>query len=639
MFPDTIVTVGGSWSRGMSYVIGLDVGTTYTAAAVLRDGERPEVVQLGNRAAAIPSVVFVYDGTVLTGDAALRRGLTEPDRLARQFKRRVGDPAPILLGGVPMSAEALFARLLRWTVDVVAEREGGPPEQVAVCHPANWGPYKLELLAQACRIADLDRVVTVTEPEAAATQYAALERVEPGARVAVYDLGGGTFDAAVLRKTDTGFEILGAPEGVERLGGIDFDEAVVAHVQAAIADALESLDLDDPATVVALARLRQECVEAKEALSADVETSIPVVLPGLHTEVRLTRAEFEAMIRMPLQETIAALRRALRQASVEAEDLAAVLLVGGSSRIPMVAEIVGAEVRRPVAVDADPKNVVALGAARTADARTDAAELLPVAFSSLAEPEPAPAPEPVAPMPPAAEPAAPSPEVAALAPEHTVSAAAVKPAMTESSEATTQGPPAAPPPPPAGEPRLVEPRPAQPEPPTPPDRPSRRRRLLIGAAALVLLGAAAGAIVVFTGGGNKQGAAAQQGFVSPCPGAGHPAVCVTSISFDGDALVAQFSTHDLGAASSLFQNGQVGTVFFLAAIDQSQAAATVANGRTNAWLPWSTNAPFGRTNSAGQHGFTTSTLGNATALCALLGDASGEVLTNTGNCAELPPKP
>src|SRR3989440_1526376 len=234
----------------MAYALGIDLGTTYTAAAVMSGGHH-QVIHLGNRAAAIPSVVFLHDGTMLTGDAALRRGLAHPTGLAREFKRRVGDPVPMVLGGVPLSAEVLFGRLLRWTADVVAEREGGPPDQVAVCHPANWGPYKLELLSQACRIAELSGVTTVSEPEAAAIHYAAQERTEPGALVAVYDLGGGTFDAAVLRKTHDGFEVLGAPEGIERLGGIDFDEAIVAHVRSAIEDALAGLDLENTATLAA----------------------------------------------------------------------------------------------------------------------------------------------------------------------------------------------------------------------------------------------------------------------------------------------------------------------------------------------------------------------------------------------------
>jgi hypothetical protein len=112
-----------------------------------------------------------------------------------------------------------------------------------------------------------------------------------------------------------------------------------------------------------MARLRQDCVAAKETLSSDTAVSIPVLLPNLHTEVRLTRAELEAMIRPALDETIVALRRAIRSANLDDSDISAVLLVGGSSRIPLVAQMVGAELGRPIAVDAHPKDAVAFGAA------------------------------------------------------------------------------------------------------------------------------------------------------------------------------------------------------------------------------------------------------------------------------------
>ena len=349
----------------MSYVLGIDVGTTFTAAAVMAE-DRAEIVQLGLRAASIPSVVFIDGDTVLTGDAAVRRGVRDPNHVAREFKRRFGDPVPLLIGSAPLSAESVFASLVRATVEAVVRRQGGDPDAVAVTHPANWGPYKLELLRQALEMADLGSASTLTEPEAAAIQYASLERVPAGDIVAVYDLGGGTFDAAVLAKTDDGFHIMGSPAGVERLGGVDFDQAVVAHVARAVAPALDDIDQGDAALAIALARLHQECVEAKEVLWADTETSIPVSLPGLETEVRLTRAELEAMIRLPLGETISCMRRALRSAGVEPDELAAFLLVGGSSRIPLVAEMVHAEFGRRVAVDADPKHVVALGAARAA---------------------------------------------------------------------------------------------------------------------------------------------------------------------------------------------------------------------------------------------------------------------------------
>ncbi len=366
----------------MSYSLGVDLGTSYTAAATAR-GDRVEIANLGNQSATIPSVVLLKeDHTILTGEAANRRGVTEPDRVAREFKRRVGDTTPLFLGGAPQSAESLMARLLRWVADEVAAREGGPADRLAVCHPANWGQYKQDLLSQAVRIAELGTATFITEPEAAAIHYASNERIDPGEIVAVYDLGGGTFDAAVLRRTNTGFEILGEPEGIERLGGIDFDAAVFAHVARSLGGKLEELDEDDPTAIAAVARLRNECIEAKEALSSDTDVSIQVLLPNIQTDVRLTRNEFEAMIRPSLTDTIGAMRRALTSAGVEASDLKTVLLAGGSSRIPLISQIVGAELGRPVAVDAHPKHAVALGAAiaaATGDQAAGAAVPPPVA--------------------------------------------------------------------------------------------------------------------------------------------------------------------------------------------------------------------------------------------------------------------
>jgi WD40 repeat protein/actin-like ATPase involved in cell morphogenesis len=354
----------------MMYALGVDLGTTYTAAATWRDGQA-EIVSLGSRASVIPSVVLPReDGTTLTGEAASRRALTEPQLVAREFKRRVGDTTPILLGGIPYTALALTARLLRSVLDEVSTREGGPPSAICVSHPANWGPYKEDLLREAPQLAGIEVPVSYpTEPEAAATFYAQQQRIPPGAMVAVYDLGGGTFDAAVLRKAQTGFEIIGQPGGIERLGGIDFDAAVFHHVTQALDGKLEELDEDDPTVIAAVARLRQECTAAKEALSSDTDTSIAVLLPNAATEVRLTRAELEAMVRPALYDSIQVLRSVLRSAEVSPDQLHSVLLVGGSSRMPIVAQLVGAELGRPVTVDAHPKHAVALGAAWLASGR------------------------------------------------------------------------------------------------------------------------------------------------------------------------------------------------------------------------------------------------------------------------------
>jgi len=210
--------------------------------------------------------------------------------------------------------------------------------------------------------------------------------------VAVYDLGGGSFDAAVLRRTGAGWQILGEPEGIERLGGVDFDEAVFRHVTSSLGPTYDSLEPDDPADWAAVTRLRQECIEAKEALAADTDVSIPVLLRTVHTAVRLTRAEFEAMIRPSLGETVTAMKRALHSAAVMAREVEAVLLIGGSSRIPLVAQMVGSAFGRPLAVDAHPKHSVALGAAIIAadHASPGAANSSEVRVTGEALPPPAP---------------------------------------------------------------------------------------------------------------------------------------------------------------------------------------------------------------------------------------------------------
>src|SRR5436190_6747214 len=134
----------------VSYSLGVDIGSTYTAAAMWRDGS-VQSVPLGNRANAVPSVLFLRDdGTLLVGEAAARRAVVEPDRQARDFKRRMGDEVPIMLGGArTMPAAELTGHLLRWRVDTVAEREGEPPGHLVLTHPAEWGEYRRALLVEA----------------------------------------------------------------------------------------------------------------------------------------------------------------------------------------------------------------------------------------------------------------------------------------------------------------------------------------------------------------------------------------------------------------------------------------------------------------------------------------------------------
>ncbi len=326
-------------------------------------------MQLGTHNAAIPSVVHLReDGEVLAGEAAERRGLTEPTRLAREFKRRLGDPVPLMLGGTPYSVESLFGHLLRAVVEKVSELQGSEPDSIVVTHPASYAMFKADLMRQAVELAGLPEARLLAEPVAAALYYASLERVDDGAVIATYDLGGGTFDAALLRKEGTGFALLGRPQGIERLGGVDFDQAIFSHVVNSLEVEPGVLDSGTAAGRNALTRLRDECSAAKEALSNDTQATVPVMLPGIHSEVLITRREFESMIGPRLRETVQCLERTVQSAGLSMADIDRILLVGGSSRIPLVGQMVREATGRPVTVDAHPKHAIALGAALYAGA-------------------------------------------------------------------------------------------------------------------------------------------------------------------------------------------------------------------------------------------------------------------------------
>lgn len=346
----------------MGYQLGIDLGTTFTAAAVNRNGN-VEIVTLGSRAGAVPTAVLVReDGTHVHGETAAHRGMSDPDRVVREFKRRLGDARSIRAGDREVTVEELTTSFLRWVLDLVSERQGSAPDRIVLTHPANWGEHKMEAINRAISGADIGAVDLVPEPLAAAIRYASQSRVDEGSLTTVYDLGGGTFDVTILRKRGDGFELVGRPEGVEYLGGIDFDEAIFYRVKMQLGTRYtEASQL--PGFPAANAALRRECRDAKEALSVEHEVVVPVLLPGISENVVISRAEFEGLIRPSIEESIAATRRCLRNAGVEASQISHMLLVGGSSRVPMIREMLEQNFSLNVAEDADPKYSVAEGAA------------------------------------------------------------------------------------------------------------------------------------------------------------------------------------------------------------------------------------------------------------------------------------
>ena len=348
----------------MGYVAGIDLGTTYTAAAV-HDDDGTRMISLSHDRVAIPSVVAPLDGRSLIGDETAAISATAPWNVAREFKRRFGDSTPMYIDGKPCPPEDLMGDLLEWVVRRVSEHEGSAPDRVVVTHPATWGLYKLDLLRSAAASRSIDSIDPLAEPVAAAIHYQERNNVEDGSTIAVYDFGGGTFDVTLLERSADGFAFKGAG-GVERAGGLDLDAAVFRLVVDALADDFEHLDEEDPATQRAVSRLREECTRAKIGLSYDTRAIVPVVLPGLVSEVLVQRKEFEDLVEPLISETVEATMELIERAGQDTQ-LDSVLLVGGSSRVPIVSQLLTRSLGVSVAVDTHPKQAVALGAAASAN--------------------------------------------------------------------------------------------------------------------------------------------------------------------------------------------------------------------------------------------------------------------------------
>lgn len=374
----------------MGWILAIDFGTTATAAAI-NDGDTQLIDVDG--LSRLPSLVMLgEDGVPVVGSVAERQAASAPERVERTPKRRLGDTL-VLLGDQPVNPVDLVAAVLRRVVEEARRRKGGTdPDEVVLTHPAAWVGARLAALREAARRAEVGEVTLIPEPVAAAVHLAD-ERITPGDHVAVYDLGGGTFDAAVLRRTPAGFEPVGAPGGDEHLGGEDFDELLYRHVgkllsarDASVWDQLQTSE--ERAWVRANGALRTEIRAAKEALSTTTEYTIYVGAP-VDQEVRVTREELEDLVRPDLERTVSELLASVERAGLRLRDVAAVYLVGGSSRIPLVGRLVAEATGLVPLTWGDPKAAVALGAAARGASRKPSAVVLGPAAAPIPPTAPA----------------------------------------------------------------------------------------------------------------------------------------------------------------------------------------------------------------------------------------------------------
>ncbi len=191
------------------YWLGVDLGTCVTSAAA-RGASSVTMLSLGRDGHDMPSVVAITGDGILVGEAAHRRGRTEPGSVAREFKRRMGDDTPLLVGGRAVTPEWLMSQLLDHVLTCAREQLGAAPDGVTLSYPATWGEHRRRRLSEAAALAGIDSVELVTEPEAAARFAAENGRLDVGELAAIFDLGGGTFDTALVRRVEAArYEMIG----------------------------------------------------------------------------------------------------------------------------------------------------------------------------------------------------------------------------------------------------------------------------------------------------------------------------------------------------------------------------------------------------------------------------------------------
>lgn len=354
-----------------STVIGIDLGTTNSVAAALIDG-KPTVLESGGER-LIPSVVGLSPGgELLTGTPAKHQYVVSPDRTIKSVKRQMGQDVLLPLGGRTCTPAEISALILRKVTAVARESLGRPVGQAVITVPAYFTDIQRQATLQAGEMAGLEVLRIINEPTAAALAYGLGQQSHE--KVLVYDLGGGTFDVSIVEIENGVVEVL-ATAGNNHLGGDDFDERLVDHLGAQFR---KQHGTDPREDAQALARLTAAAENAKIHLSSHPFARIrePFLLTAgdrpLNLDLEVSRIRFIDLIEDLLQSTIELTAKVLEDAALQARDLDRVLLVGGSTRIPAVREMVTDFLGHSPHGEINPDECVALGAAVQAGLATGA---------------------------------------------------------------------------------------------------------------------------------------------------------------------------------------------------------------------------------------------------------------------------
>ena len=347
----------------MSKIIGIDLGTTNSCVAVLEGGE-PHVIVNPEGARTTPSVVQIKDGEEVVGEVAKRGAISNPDKTIYSIKRKMGTKEKVEIDGKKYTPEEISAKILMKLKKDAESYLGEKVTKAVITVPAYFNDAERQATKNAGKIAGLEVERIINEPTAAALAYG-VDKQDKDQTILVYDLGGGTFDVSVLELGDGVFEVK-STSGNNHLGGDDFDEKIMDH----LVDTFKKENgVDLSKDKMAMQRLKDAAEKAKKDLSGmkSAHISLPFISQGsdgpLHLELDLTRAKFEDLCHDLFESTRKPVKDALKEAGLKPADIDQVVLVGGSTRIPYIQDLVKDELGKEPNKSVNPDEVVAMGAA------------------------------------------------------------------------------------------------------------------------------------------------------------------------------------------------------------------------------------------------------------------------------------
>ncbi|WP_270783508.1 molecular chaperone DnaK [Enterococcus lactis] len=347
----------------MSKIIGIDLGTTNSAVAVLEGNEAKIIANPeGNR--TTPSVVSFKNGEIQVGEVAKRQAVTNPNTIS-SIKRHIGEAGyKVDVEGKSYTPQEISAMILQYIKGFAEDYLGEKVEKAVITVPAYFNDAQRQATKDAGKIAGLEVERIVNEPTAAALAYG-LDKTDRDEKILVFDLGGGTFDVSILELGDGVFDVL-STAGDNHLGGDDFDNKIIDYM---VAEFKKENSIDLSQDKMALQRLKDAAEKAKKDLSgvSSTQISLPFITAGesgpLHLEMTLTRAKFDELTADLVERTKVPVRQALKDAGLSQSEIDEVILVGGSTRIPAIVEAVRKETGKEPNKSVNPDEVVAMGAA------------------------------------------------------------------------------------------------------------------------------------------------------------------------------------------------------------------------------------------------------------------------------------